>query len=299
MADSNYPHRTNDTLLGSSDPFVQAMGLENRTVLNPGLGNIGGWSHNVFEYLNVQPHIRQQSWCILLSTPNLFSRLPSSTRLHSMCKAFFENRSLKFEGLSDRTEMEFADVTWTGHKLSFPTGATRTLGTITHSTYDIEGECFRWLFEVWVDWCMINSDTGMPNAVILADPGNLLLDDIAASAIYFEPVRTGKDVSSAQLVVGIMPRNKVQIDMSRDKNEAGQMRNIDMEFTGLIESNTYAVKQIARKMLSKLPFYNPAGVQAPAAFMDRTAILDSITDAGVIEKMTQAAANVVSPNYIG
>ena len=233
MADSNYLHRTNDTLISSSDAFVQALELENRPVLNPALGNIGGWSHNVFEYLNIQPHIRQQSWCILLSTPALFSRLPGGTQLHSMCKAFFENRSLKFEGLSDNTEVDFADVTWTGHKLSFPTGATRTLGVITHSTYDIEGEPFRWLFNAWIDWALVNSDTQMPNAVILSDPGDLLLDDISASAIYFETTRNGKDISSAQLAVGLMPRNKVKIDMGRDKNEQGQMRNIDMEFAAL------------------------------------------------------------------
>lgn len=298
MADSNYIHRTNDTLLSKSDPYVQAMGLQNRPVINPGIGDIGGWSHNIFDYLNIQPHIDQQAWCILLSTPMLFSRLPGGSRLHSMCKSFFENRSLKFEGLSDRTEVEFAEVTWTGHRLSFPTGATRTLGAVTHSTYDLEGEPYRYMFKAWVDWALMNSDTQMPNAVILADPGDLLLDDIAASAIYFTTTRNGKDISQSQLMVGMMPRSKVNLEMRRDKNEAGQLRNIDMEFTGLIESSTYATHQIAREMLSRLSFYNPAGVQAPAAFMNRTAILEGIKDSGVIEHTASEKAKVVAPNFI-
>lgn len=299
MADSNYIHRTNETLLGKSDPFVQGMGLENRPVVNPALGGIGSYTHNVFEYLNVQPHIQQQAYCIVLSTPNLFSKLPAGTRLHSMCKAFFENRSLKFEGLSDRTEYEYADVTWTGHKLSFPTGATRTLGAVTHSTYDIEGEAFRFLFEAWGNWCIINSDTQMANAVTLADPGDMLLDDISVSCIYFDTTRNGRDISSAQLMVGMMPRSKVNIEMRRDKNEAGNMRNIDMEFTGLVESNTYAVKQIARSFLARMPWFNPSGQQAPSAFMNRTAILESITDTGLLETMSLQKAKIVSPTYIG
>jgi len=298
MADSNYIHRTNDTLLSKSDPFVQAMGLQNRPVVNPGIGDISGWTHNVFDYLNVQPHIQQQSWCIVLSTPGIFSRLPGGNRLHSMCKSFFENRSLKFEGLSDRTEFEFADVQWTGHRLSFPSGATRTLGQVTHDTYDLEGEPFRYMFEAWGNWGMINPDTGMPNAVILRDPGDLLLDDIGASCIYFDTTRNGKDISSAQLIVGMMPETKVATELRRDKNEAGQMRNISMPFRGLVESNTYAVKEIARKMLSRLSWYNPGSVQAPSAFMQRTAILESIKDSGVIEHMQTEQRKVVAPNYI-
>lgn len=299
MADSNAIHRTNDTLLPKSDPFVRAMGLENRRVINPGKGGLGEWTHNVFDYLNLQPYVQQQSWCILLTTPNLFSRLPAGNRLHAMCKAFFENRSLKFEGLSDRTENEFAQVTWTGHTLSFPSGATRQLGQVNHSTYDLEGEPFRHLFNVWSDWALINSDTQMPLAVILPDPGDLLLDDIGASAIYFETTRDGRDVSSAQLIVGMMPRTKVNIEMRRNKDEAGQLRQIDMEFTGLVESNTYAVKQIARAMLSRMTWYNPGGLQAPPAFMQRSAIVESIKDSGVIERMQTESRKVVAPNFMG
>lgn len=298
MADSNFIHRTNETILGKSDAFVQAMGLQNRTVVNPGIGDISGWSHNIFDYLNVQPHIQQQTWCVMLSTPAIFSRLPGGAQLHSMCKSFFENRSLKFEGLSDQTQYEFAEVAWTGHRLSFPSGATRTLGQVNHSTYDLEGEPFRYMFEAWGNWAMMNPDTQFPNAVILNDPGDLLLDDIGASAIYFETTRNGKAISSSQLIVGMMPEMKVGIQMRRDKNEAGQMRMIDMPFRGLVESNTRATKQIAEKMLSRLSFYNPGGADARPAFMNRTAILEGIKDSGVIETMASGKARVSAPNYI-
>lgn len=299
MAGTNMIHRQDQTLLGKSDPFVQSLGQEGRTVINPALGGVGQWTHNVFDYLNVQPHIGQQGWCILLSTPNLFSRLPGGTRLHSMCKAFFENRSLRFEGLSDRTEHEFADVSWTGHRLSYPSGATRTLGAVTHSTYDLEGEPFRWMFNVWGNWGIINPDTQFANAVVLNDPGDLLLDDISCSALYFNTTRNGKNISSAQLVVGMMPRSKVGWEIRRNKDDPGQMRNIDMEFTGLVESDTYAVNQMAKKMLARLSFYNPSAVQPRASFMERTSILEGITDTGLIEDMKREASKIITPSYIG
>jgi len=50
--------------------------------------------------------------------------------------------------------------------------------------------------------------------------------------------------------------------------------------------------------LSRLSWYNPGSVQAPSAFMQRTAILESIKDSGVIEHMATESRKVVAPNYI-
>ena len=80
MSTTNLPHRGDTTLLGSSDPFVQAMDMERRTVVNANEGGMYGWAGNVFEYLSAQPHVSQQSFCIVLSTPAAFSRLPGDRK---------------------------------------------------------------------------------------------------------------------------------------------------------------------------------------------------------------------------
>lgn len=296
---TNYPHRTDQTLMSKSDAFVSAFDLTRRAVVDGRPGGQYGWAANTFEYVSSQPHVQQQAWCIILSTPALFSRLPGGQQLHSLCKSFFENRTRRFEGLSDRTEINFGEMKWTGHTMSMPVGATRSLGTITHTAYDVEGESFTKMFKTWSQWCLMDPETGYPKAVTLRDPGDLMLDEISASAIYFEPSRNFRDVTHAQLVVGIMPRSTVPIEMRRDKDEDGQIREISMEFTGLIESDTWAAKQIARRMMSQMQLYNSDGREAPPGFMDRTATVKSLTESGTIERSITEARKVAQPNYMG
>ena len=296
---TNYPHRTKDTLRSQSDAFVQALDLNKRPVINGEPGGNWGWASNIFDYVSMQPHVQQQSWCIVLATPALFSRLPAGNALHSLCKSFFENRTQKFEGLSDRTEINYGEMKWTGHTLSVPTGATRTLGQITHTAYEIEGESFTKMFKIWQQWALMDSEIVNAKAVLLDDPGDLLLDEIGASMIYFEPTKNMRDIAHAQLAVGVMPRTSVPIEMRRDKDDEGQIRIIQMEFTGLIEADTYAVKQLARRMLSLLPMYNPDAIALPVAFQDRTATLVNLKNSGTIERNLQQKATVVDPLYMG
>lgn len=299
MGATNYPHRDSKTLMSQSDAFVQALDLTRRPVVNAQPGGMWGWAGNTFEYLSAQPHVQQQSWCIMLSTPAFFSRMPGGSALHSLCKSFFENRTMKFEGISDRTEINFGEMKWTGHTLSIPTGATRQLGQISHTAYDVEGESFTKMFKVWQQWGLMDSELQNAKLVTLADPGDMLLDEISASAIYFEPTRNMRDIAHAALAVGIMPRSSVPIEMRRDKDEEGQIRQIQMEFTGLIEMDTLAVKDIAREMLKLLPLYNPDAIAAPQGFRDRTSILKSLKDSGTIERMTTQKQSVVDPLYMG
>ena len=234
MSTTNLPHRGDTTLLGSSDPFVQAMDMERRTVVNANEGGMYGWAGNVFEYLSAQPHVSQQSFCIVLPTPAAFSRLPGGSQLHALCKAFFENRSQSFEGLRDSTEISFGQMEWTGHRLSVPTGATRSLGEVTHNAYDVEGEVFTKMLKVWSQWLVMDPEILNAKLVLLDDPGDMLLDETSFSAIYFEPTRNMRDVSHAALLVGGQPKNTVPIELKRNKAEENQ---IDRKSTRLNSSH--------------------------------------------------------------
>lgn len=298
-ASTNLPHRTDSTLLSASDAFVQALGLENRPVINGEEGGMYGWAGNVFEYLSAQPHVSQQAFCIVLSTPAMFSRLPGGDRLHSLCKAFFENRSQSFEGLRDSTEIAFGTMEWTGHKMSIPVGATRQLGAVTHTVYDVEGEPFTKMLKIWSQWGLMDPEILNAKLVLLDDPGDMLLDETAYSAIYFEPTRNMRDIAHAAIVVGGQPVNTVPIELKRNKAEENTIRQIQMEFTGVIEFDTLAVKQIARQMLSLLPLYNPDAIAAPPGFQARTSILESLTNSGTIERMATQKATVTDPEYMG
>lgn len=292
---SNYPHRTDSTLLPTTDAFVAALDLENRPVINGIEGGMYGWAGNTFEYLTAQPHVSQLGWCIMLTSPAAFSRLPGGSQLHSLCKSWFENRSQSFEGLRNSIEFSFATMEWTGHVLSIPTGATRSQGQVSHTGYDVEGEVFTKMFDIWGRWLIMDPELLNAKMVILPNPGEMLLDDQSASCIYFEPTRNMKDVAHAALVVGIMPRNNVPIEIKRNKADENQIRQIQMEFTGLVEFDTLAVKQIARQMLKLLPMYNPDAIAAPEGFKTRSAAVVS-AKSGTIERMTAQKKTIAGLN---
>ena len=299
MADSNLPHRTDTTLMSTSDSFVEALDLTRRPVINAEEGGMYGWAGNVFEYLSVQPHVSQQAWCIMLSTPAFFSRLPAGDRLHSLCKSFFENRSQSFEGLNDSTEIEFATIEWTGHKLSIPVGATRTLGEVSHTAYDVEGEPFTKMFKIWSQWGLMDPEVLNAKLVLLDDPGDMLMDETTASAIYFETTRNMRDISHAAIAVGIQPTRTVPIELKRNKAEENQIRQIQMEFKCLVEFDTYAVKQIARQMLALLPLYNPDAISPPVGFQSRTSTLESLSNSGTIERMAKSKSDTYGVGTAG
>lgn len=291
--ETNYPHRTSSTLLPASDAFNVALDLQNRPVINADEGGMYGWAGNVFEYLTAQPHVSQLAWCIVLTTPAAFSRLPGGSRLHSLCKAWFENRSQSFEGLRDSTEISFATMEWTGHVLSIPSGATRSQGQVSHTGYDVEGEVFTKMFKIWQQWLVMDAEIQNAKMVILDDPGEMLLDDTSAACIYFEPTRNMRDIAHAAIVVGMMPKQNVPIELKRNKSEENTIRQITMEMTGVVEFDTLAVKQIARQMLKLLPLYNPDAISAPTGFQQRSAAVTS-AKSGTIERMTAQKATVGS-----
>jgi len=71
-----------------------------------------------------------------------------------------------------------------------------------------------------------------------------------------------------------------------------------MEMTGVIEFDTYAVKEIARQMLQLMPLYNPDAVTAPVGFSQRTSTVENL-NSGVIERMVEQATRVDQPAYMG
>lgn len=295
---TNAPHRFNDTLISQSDPWIKAQNIGNRPAVNPSEGGQYDWAPNIYAYVSEHPHVQQQTWCVLLSSPSFFSKLPGGQRLHSLAKAWFETRSREISGLSERIEFQFAEQQWSGKTFSVPSGGTRTLGQLSHTGVDPEGEEFTKLFRTWGLYGINDPDLGHPRLVIVDNPGDMLIDQISASAIYFEPTRNMRDIAHAALVVGMMPRNTVEIQMRRNKEEQGQMRDINMEFTGLIDFDTEAAINIARSMLSKMSMFNPAAQAAPVGFANVSATLTSLTDTGLMNQMAAQAARVTNPDYL-
>lgn len=298
---TNFPHRDNLTLMPGNSDFKRAFDIGNTPVINAASGGEFGFAPNNFRYVQEQPYVSQRPYCVNLSTPSAFSSLPGGRELHGLLRAYMETRSRNWQGLTARTSVDFHDITWAGGStLSFPVGATRQFGALSHMALDPEGESFSKLMDTWINYLLMDPVIRHPKIITLNYQGDLLLDEISASSVYFEPTRNWQDVRHAFIVLAQMPKEGANYEFGFDvDNASGQVREINTEFTGLIEFDTMAAKEIARAVMKRMPLYNPAGRAAPAGFKQPTATLQGIQNNGLVDLMNKDAATIAQPKYMG
>lgn len=301
MASTNYPYRDNLTLMPGNSDFVRAFNLQNVPVINAANGGQYGYAPNNFRFVQEQPYVSQRPYCVNLSTPAAFSFLPGGEELHGLLRSYMETRSRNWSGLSVRTSVDYHDITWAGGAtLSFPVGSTRQFGSISHMALDPEGESFSKLMDTWISYLLQDPVIRHPKIITLNYPGGLLLDEISMSSVYFEPSRNWEKPRHACLVLAQMPKEGANYEFSFDvDNASGQVREINTEFTGLMEFDTLAAFQIAEAVMKRMPLYNPGGRGAPAAFKQPTATLQGIQNNGLIDIMNKDARSIQDPNFMG
>lgn len=298
---TNYPHRDTLTLMPGNSDFKRAFDIGNTPVINAAFGGMYGMAPNNYRYVQEQPYVSQRPYCVNLSTPAAFSALPGGRELHGLLRAYMETRSRNWQGLSVRTSVDYHDITWAGGStLSFPVGSTRQFGTISHMALDPEGESFSKLMDTWISYLLNDPVIRHPKIITLNYGGELLLDEISASSVYFEPTRNWQDVRHAVVVLAQMPKEGANYEFGFDvDNASGAVREINTEFTGLMEFDTMAAKEIARAVMKRMPLYNPGGRAAPAGFKQPTATLQGIQNNGLIDIMNKDARSIANPKYMG
>lgn len=298
---SNFPHRDNLTLMPGNSDFKRAFDIGNTPIINAANGGQYGFAPNNFRYVQEQPYVSQRPYCVNLSTPAAFSNLPGGKDLHGLLRAYMETRSREWSGLTIRTSVDYHDITWAGGStLSFPVGSTRQFGSISHMALDPEGETFSKMFDTWISYLLSDPTIRHPKIITLGYSGELLLDEISMSSVYFEPTRNWQDVRHAVIVLGQMPKEGPNYEFSFNVEQAsGQVREISTEFTGLMEFDTLAAKEIARAVMKRMPLYNPGGRGAPSGFKTVTANLAAIKDNGIVDSMNKDARSIQNPNFMG
>lgn len=298
---TNLPHRDANMLMPGNSDFKRAFDIQNTPVINAALGGQYGFAPNNFRYVQEQPYVSERPYCVNLSTPAAFSSLPGGRDLHGLLRAYMETRSREWTGLTVRTSVDYHDITWAGGStLSFPVGSTRQFGSISHMALDPEGESFSKMFDTWISYLLKDPVIRHPKIITLNYGGDLLLDEISMSSIYFEPTRNWQDVRHAVLVLAQMPKEGPNYEFSFNvDNASGQVRELNTEFTGLMEFDTMAVKEIARAVMKRMPLYNPGGRAAPAGFKQPTATLSGIQNNGLVDLMNREKRTIANPSYMG
>lgn len=299
---TNAPHRDNLTLMAGNSEFKRAFDIGDRSpVINAAHGGEYGFAPDNFRYVSEQPYVSQRPYCINLSTPSAFSSLPGGKELHGLLRAFMETRSRNWQGLTARTTVDFHEITWAGGStLSVPVGSSRQFGSISHMALDPEGEAFSKLFSTWIDYLIMDPVIRHPKIITLNYSGDLLLDEISMSSVYFEPNRNWTDVRHAFIALAQMPKEGPNYEFGFDvDNASGQVREMSTEFTGLLEFDTLAAKEIARSIMKTMPLYNPAGRSAPVGFKQPTATLQGISNNGIVDLMNEDARRIANSKYMG
>lgn len=297
---TNFPHRDNKMIMPGNSDFQRAFDIAGGAVINAANGGQYGFAPDNFRYVQEQPYVSQRPYCVVLSTPSAFSSLPAGDKLHGLLRSFMETRSRNWGGLTSRTTVEYHELTWAGGStLSFPIGSNRQLGNVTHMALDPEGESFSKTMDTWISYLLSDPIIRHPKIITLNYNGDLLLDEVTMACVYFEPKRNWKDVAHAMVVLAMAPKDGPQYEFGFDVEQTGgRVREISTEFTGLIEFDTHAAKEIARNAMKRMPLYNPSGRKAPLGFMNPTATLQGLRDGGITEMMKQAKGEVVKPDYM-
>lgn len=298
---SNYPHRDNAMLMPGNSEFKKAFDIGDSPVINAAVGGQYGFAPNNYRYVQEQPYVSQRPYYVCLSTPAALSALPGGRELHGIIRAYMETRSREWSGLTVRTNVEYHDITWAGGStLSFPTGSSRQIGSVSHMALDPEGEAFSKTIDAWINYLIADPTIRHPKIITLGNyGGDLLLDEISCSGIYFEPDRNFREPRHAVLALAQMPKEGAQYEFGFNvENNSGKVREIQTEFTGLLEFDTAGAKAIARSIMSKMPLYNPAGRQAPQGFMQPTSTLQSIRDNGLLDLMNKDSKSITNPSYM-
>lgn len=299
---TDYPHRTDRTVVPRSHEFYRTFDIGDQAVLN---ATTGGNYHAVpdnMNYVQEEIYVSQRPYLTVLSLPSALEHLPAGRDIMGCLRSFMESRARTWGGITSRKSYEYQDITWGGGQtLSIPTGVTRQFGQLAVSGYDNRGEMVSRAFDVWGDYLIADPTmSGLPKIVTTNYPGDLLLDERSMSVNCWEPDIMWRDIRRAVLILAAMPREGVSYTMDFDVERlVGQVREISPEFTGLFEYNTYAAKAIARAAQGRMPMSNPAGRVPPSGFMQPTATLQDLSrdGNGVEAAMQEAAKKVVYPEY--
>lgn len=297
---TNYPHRDNLTYMPGNSEFRRAFDVGNNPVINAANGGQYGLNPNNYRYVQEHIYVSQRPYCVNLSTPAAFSALPGGKELHGLLRSYMETRSREWSGLSSRTSVEYHDITWKGGStLSIPIGSSRQFGAISHMALDPDGESYSKLFDTWINYLLADIYNGHPRIVTLGYGGDLGLDEISMASCYFEPNKQWTDVRHSFVVLAQMPREGANYEFSFNvENNNGNVREVPMEFTGLIDFDSMAAKEIARALMQRMPMYNPMARSAPAGFRTPTATLQGISNNGLLDLMNKDSRTVTDSGLL-
>ena len=206
----------------------------------PRIGTIGPDGKHYEEWISNQAYIRRNVIPILLTYPKAFDYLPPSPMVWiRTLKAIMERHPIKIDGLKQSLTIETDShpVGAAGEVQEEYTKISREPSTPSFTWNEKGGQAFIRFWEWYGSYLMMDPDTGIANAknfISLSDYKGLYTPDFYTfSMMFIEPDALGKCANRVWMCCNMFPKSFPTVEGSRDIKSAGEMTEINMEFSSL------------------------------------------------------------------
>lgn len=266
--------RYNNLFEGASAPHAQH---QPAAMIDISVGGQFGLGPDFTTWLSATPYVQQNLIVVSLSAPGYFSKLAGGDKLIAAWKNLIEVHCQQWEGFRAGIRHEYAESNFgaTSERLQVATQSTQDRTEPRSTVRDKEGRPIQNLLEFHLRMVM-NPLTQTPGLAYL--PGiqeiDLLPDRITGSLLAFELDKLQRNVNKAWLVVNVGPKGTGDIDGKRDLTGQLESNDLQLEWTGLAQSNTPGVKMLAQAFWDQVslayadPYLSPAmeaGIDADMA----------------------------------
>lgn len=265
--------RITDAVLGATDRYgagAPTLNLEygGQMGFMPRIGTVGIDGKNYEEWISNAAYIRRNLIPILLTYPRFFDLMPYTSTWIRTLKAVMEQHPLKIEGLKQSITVETDNhpVGGAGEIQEEYTNVTRDPSTPSFSWQEKSGEAIARFWEWYITNGMMDPDTKIANVKTYATDDNYnglyTPDFYTFSMMFIEPDALGKKANRAWLCCNMFPKGSITVEGSRDIRQAGELKEISLEFSQLGCPPSVALMNMAKALLSamnslkKVPLYD-------------------------------------------
>lgn len=256
--------RTEHTLLSNDKAY--AIG-SSHPMLDLRRGNHMGYAPDHLELISSAAHVRKPIVPVLLRAPSGFMLLPNPEYWIGTLKALMEEGFISFDGLRTGREYSFVNtpVGGAGEEQEDVSDAKIPRSEITYNFRERYGCAIQRFWQGYGDMLMMHPETKYAAIATTGNaPTDMLPDRYTFAMLYYEPDATHTKAINAWLGEYMMPRLSGFIEGKRDMTAGGESVDHQIGFTGVFQSNTAGVLQLAQSILNATnitganPNYRPA-----------------------------------------
>ena len=285
-------NRASDIFLGKKGPGK----YDHQPVLNPAYGGQFGYAQDLTQWVSKQAYVRNHVIPYVISFPKFFDRMDGDAAIWKRAfKEIMERHPESIEGLNAGIEVEVDShlIGGAGEVFHEPVNAKRAQTDLSYTWTNTYGMGISTYLQQWIEYGLMSPDTKFANVGTLASPPtDMLVDQYAATILYFEPDPLHRTVINAWLVANIWPQGNGEIIGKRDLGNSKEIHKLSVKFSGFAQVGV-GVKRLAQKVLDSMNIKNANTWIRPAFVTGADADVTGLTANGYAAGINQLAKSAI------